>query len=342
MTACNEKKEKVEITTNAQTENPIQNGEKVEVVEGEIQNPQEVEVVEQSLQKNEDETYTFNYNLKKGQTYPFNLKIEQSQTMSAGSQTMKLSSSRTVGFDYFVEEVVGNKFKLKATFKNFSESFTSPEGKTISYNTSSAKPSDKDVAQSWSIYKAITGQSFVMDVDNKGKVHSVSGLDKVVSNSLGKLKSDFSAEEQKEIKQMLTVALSNEAIKSQFEESLNIFPAKSLKIGENWVDTQNISEGPVKGKTTVTRTFEGVKDGSVVVLVKGNQNVSGADSDPKSGMKADMKNNATLDGRVELDEESGWLKKVKITKKETMSTTYSQGDQKETESGTQTIVTTVN
>ena len=342
MTACKESKDKVENTTetteNLSDESLGVNGD--ETIQSDNQDvTAESEV---SLVKNEDESYTFRYNLKKGQTYPFDLKISQTQTMSAGGRNINLSSSRTVGFDYFVEEVMGNKFKLKATFKNFSESFKSPEGQTISYNTNSPKPADKEVAQSWLIYKAITGQSFTMEVDNKGKVHSVVGLDKIVANALSKLKSDFNADEQKEIKELLTVALSTEAIKSQFEESLNIFPDKSLKVGEKWEDTQNISEGPIKGQNTVSRTFEGIKDGSAVVTVKGNQEVGGKDSDKNSGITATMKNTATLNGKVELDLESGWIKKVNITKKENMNTTYQQGDQKETESGTQTIVTTVN
>lgn len=293
-----------------------------------------------ALHQNEDETYTFRYNLKKGETYPFLLKINQSQSMSAAGQSMNLSSSRTVDFDYFVEEVTGSKFKLKATFKGFSESFKSPTGETLSYNTASGKPSDKDVAQSWTIYKAITGQGFAMEVDNKGKVLSVNGLENVVSNTLSKLKNDFTAEEQSQIKELLKSSLSSESIKSQFEESLNIFPDKDLKIGEKWDDTQNISEGPVKGQNKVTRTFKEIKDGKAKITVNGIQDVSG--NDTQNGVSAVMKNHATLDGYVELDVETGWIKKVSITKKETINTTYQQGDQKQTESGTQTIVTTVN
>src|SRR5690606_40226882 len=72
-------------------------------------------------------------------------------------------------FDYLVEEAKGNNYKLKATFKEFSESSQGPDGVRLSYNTSSAKPDDKDVAQSWTIYKSITGQSFGMEIDNRSE-----------------------------------------------------------------------------------------------------------------------------------------------------------------------------
>src|SRR5690606_1163569 len=98
-----------------------------------------------ALVKNTDDSYSFRYNLKKGETYPFLLKTQQDQSMTAGGQSMSMSSERTVGFDYFVEDAVNNVFKLKATFKGFSEKFKAPTGETISYNTNAAKPTDKDV-----------------------------------------------------------------------------------------------------------------------------------------------------------------------------------------------------
>src|SRR5690606_33978143 len=113
-----------------------------------------------------------------------------------------------------------------------------------------------------------------------------------------------------------------------------------MKIGEQWSDSQNISEGPIKGTNKVTRTFKELKDGKATITVSGTQNVSGTET--QQGITMNMKNNATLNGFIDLDMETGWIKKVSITKKETINTTYQQGEQKETESGTSTTITTVN
>ncbi|MDD3771596.1 MAG: DUF6263 family protein [Weeksellaceae bacterium] len=340
ISSCNNQKNKEikEINESGDSIENTQTGfsDSTQNLDKELQNTEE----NSSLLQNEDESFSFRYNLKKGENYPFYLKISTEQSMSAQGQSMNLSSSRTVDFDYFVESVEGNKFTLKATFKGFSESFKSPIGENISYNTNSAKPTNPDVAQSWSIYKSITGQTFTMIVDNKGKVLSVTGLDKVVNNAVEKLKTDFTPEEQKEIRSLLEMSLSQEAIRTQFEDSLNIFPDKSLKIGEKWEDTQKINEGPIKGENKVVRTFEGIQDGKAVITVKGTQSVNG--SETQNGITATMKNTSTLNGRIELDLETGWIKKVSITKVEDMSNTYQQGERKETESGRQTITTIVN
>src|SRR5690606_23642492 len=105
-------------------------------------NVESIHPTESALIKNEDDTYTFRYNLKKGETYPFALKTSQDQSMNVMGQTVKMKQDRTVKFDYFVEDVTNNLFKLKATFKEFSEGFVAPNGEKMSYNTSSAKPND--------------------------------------------------------------------------------------------------------------------------------------------------------------------------------------------------------
>lgn len=293
-----------------------------------------------SLEKTEDGTYTFRYNLKKGENYPFHLKIHNTQTLSDGKKSEKVSSTKTTEVVYHVDEVNGNQYKLTATFKSFTESFEGPNGEKLSYNTSGAQPTDKDVAQSWKVYKAITGESFNMEVDNQGKVLNVNGIDKVITKVQSKLKSDFNAEEQKFLAEMLKNSLNSQFIKMQFEETLNIFPDKGLKIGEEWSDSQNISEGPIKGTNKVTRTFKGINGKIATISVNGVQKVSGKDS--QQGITMSMSSDATINGTITLDLHSGWIKKVDLTKTETNKQTYEGQGQKESMTQTSTTKTTVN
>lgn len=338
LTSCKKENEKV-VGTNENGQELIIN-ENGDTIALSTENVKEIPNEEAALQKAEDGTYTFRYNLKKGETYPFSLRINMDQTLSDGTQSEKLTSSRTTDVSYFVEDVVDNKFKLKATFKSFTEDFTSPQGEKMSYNTSSAQPADKDIAQSWKIYKAITGETFQMEVDNKGKVLNVTGLDKVTSSVQSKLKNDFTAEEQKMIGELLKGTLNKESIKMQFEETLNIFPDKSMKIGENWEDSQNISEGPIKGTNKVTRTFKSIDGNIATITVSGVQNVSGKET--QQGVTMSMSNNATLTGSIDLDLASGWIKKVNLTKSETVKQTMEGQGQKQTMTQTSTTKTSVN
>lgn len=336
------------LLTNCKKENEVvgennQTGQ--DSITGENSNPEAndsipAENAEASLQKAEDGSYTFRYNLKKGETYPFSLKVNMVQSMSDGTNTEKMTSSRTMDVNYFVEESNAGKFKLKATFKSFSEEFNSPQGEKLSYNTNSAQPTDKDVAQSWKIYKAITGESFQMEMDDKGKVLKISGLDKVNSAVQSKLKNDFNADEQKLLGELLKETLSEEFMKMQFEESLKIFPDKSMKIGDEWEDSQNISEGPIKGTNKVTRTFKSIKGNIATITIKGVQNVNGKET--QEGIIMTFSNNANLDGTIDLDVESGWVKKLSINKSETVKRTMEGQGRKQTLTQTSTTKTTVN
>lgn len=293
-----------------------------------------------SLTQEADGGFTFRYNLKKGETYPFALKINMSQSLSDGVRTEKSTSTKTTEMAYLVDDVITNGYKLTATFKGFSESFTGPNGESLTYNTKSTQPADKDVAQSWKIYKAISGESFKMEIDNKGKVLNVSGLDNVITKVQAKLKSDFNEEEQKILGEVLRSSLSKEFIKMQFEETLNFFPDKSMKVGEDWSDSQNISEGPIKGTNKVTRTFKGIDGNLATIAVNGTQTVSGKESQGDFSME--MSSNATIKGNIILDVNSGWINNVDLIKNETNTQTFESQGQKESITQKSTTKTTVN
>ena len=53
-------------------------------------------------------------------------------------------------------------------------------------------------------------------------------------------------------------------------------------------------------------------------------------------------NNATVDGKILVDTQSGWINKVTLTKKETLKRTVEAQGQKQTMTESVTTVTTVN
>ncbi|MEG0696350.1 MAG: DUF6263 family protein, partial [Algoriella sp.] len=217
---------------------------------------------------------------------------------------------------------------------------TDPSGKSISYDTNSAKPANKDIAVSWSIYKAMTGKTYTMKVDQKGKVISVDGLDALKSSILNSVKKQVTAEEFKFFTQVINSSLSKEALSSQFEETMNIFPNKTLALNESWSDNQKIDKGPMKGSLSMKRTLTSVEPTNTTITVVGTQNLKGTESQQGMSMSAD--NNANVDGKILIDTQSGWINKVSLTKKETLKRTIEAQGQKQTMTESVTTVTTVN
>lgn len=293
-----------------------------------------------AISKTENGAYSFYFNLQKGAHYPFIFHSNDEQKVTSGPESAKMISTRGREFDYYVVDTINQSFVLRATFKRYTESSTGPDGITLSYDTSKKRPTDPDVAANWLVYSAVVGEFFEMTLDKKGRVKKVTGLDKVRTNVKNKLKNDFTPEELSELDQILTASLSNEMIKSQFEENLNFLPDKDMKLGEKWEDSQNISEGPIKGTGTLSRTFEKLENNTATITVNGTQNVSGTQTE--GDMSAEMKSKSTLKGKVELDTETGWVRKFNLTKNEETTTTLRQGSESLVETGSMKSITTVN
>lgn len=293
-----------------------------------------------AIEKGADEKYSYKYNLEIGKTYPMTLSIKNTQAASDGKQSQKMTSESKKEIDYTVKDFKNGVYTLEVKSKQYSEKMTDPTGKSISYDTKSAKPANKDIAVSWSIYKAMTGKTYTMKVDQKGKVVSVDGLDAVKSSILNTVKGQVNAEEFKVFTQIIDNSLNKEAISSQFEETMNVFPNKTLALKESWSDSQKIDKGPMKGNISMKRTLASVEPNHTTITVAGSQSLKG--NDTQQGVKMSANSNANVDGKILIDTKSGWINKVSLTKKETLKRTVEAQGQSQTMTETSTTVTTVN
>jgi hypothetical protein len=293
-----------------------------------------------AIQKNTNDKYAFRYNLEIGKTYPITLKIKGNQSATDGSQSMNMGSESDKTIEYTVKDFKNGVYTLEVKSKRYSEKMTDPSGQSISYDTNNAKPKDKNIAFTWSIYKAMIGKPYTLKIDQKGKVVGVEGLDKIRKQIETSVKGQLSAEEQKFVSEMLKASLNKETISAQFDETMNIFPDKELKLKESWTDTDNINQGPMKGKSNLTRTLASVDTKNTKITVKGTQNLSG--SETQEGVKMSVNANANIDGTILLDTESGWINNVNLTKKETMKRSIDANGQKQTMTETVTTKTSIN
>lgn len=293
-----------------------------------------------AIRKNADKTYDFRYNLEIGKTYPITLKINGSQTATDGSQSMKMATENSKTIDYTVKDFKNGVYTLEVKSKQYSEKMTDPSGKSISYNTNSSKPKDKDIAFTWSVYKAMIGKTYTMKIDQQGKVVAVEGLDAIRKQIESSVKGQLSAEELKFVSEMLKSSLNKEVISAQFDETMNIYPAKKLKLKESWSEKDNINEGPMKGSSDLTRTLASVDAKNTKITVKGTQNLKG--SEAQEGMKMTVNANANVNGTILIDTESGWINNVNLTKKETIKRTVNANGQTQTMTESATTTTSVN
>ncbi|MGI9526838.1 MAG: DUF6263 family protein [Weeksellaceae bacterium] len=277
-----------------------------------------------AIEKEADGTYKFKFNLEKGKKYPFKIVTTATNTQSDGKQSMTITQESTTALEYIVKEVTEEGFVMDVTYKQFAEKMS--DGKqTISFDTNGAEPKDEAAKQRWQFNKAIVGNSFKMTIDEAGKVQDVSNLFKVRDKVKNQMKGDLKDEQVAQLEEFLKAALSDEAMIQMFEESVAYYPKKAVKKGDTW--NRNESEG--NAKSSVTYTFDGINNGLATIKIKGSSSGSDSQTDPNgSGIKIFRSLEGNVNGTVNIDQKSGWVKDATMNKNETMRMTQQKGEQK--------------
>lgn len=287
---------------------------------------EEKKVEEVAFKQESDGTYNFQFNLKKGQTYPFTIATSSTNTQSDGKQSMTMTQESTTGLEYKVTEVKDSTFVMDVTYKRFAEKMS--DGKeSISVDTDKAQPTEEDLKMRWKFQKAIVGNTFTMEVDKHGKVQNISNLWKVRDKVKNSIKEGMKEEEVKALDEFLKAALSDEAMQQMFEESVAYYPKKAVKPGDAW--ERNEAQG--KNSSNVTYTFDGVEGDIATIKITGKSkgNDSQSQKDPQGNkMTIFMSLDGTVNGTVQIDKNSGWIKTATMNKDETQRMTQQYMGQK--------------
>ncbi|SZD72999.1 Uncharacterised protein [Candidatus Ornithobacterium hominis] len=298
----------------------------------------ETEKVEKktAFQKNEDGTYSFQFNLEKGQTYPFKVSTNTTSTQSDGKNSQQISQISTNELSYEVIEEKLQSYVLKVTFKRFQEK-SSMQGESIGFDTNAGKPTNEMAAQQYEFFKTIVGNSYTMEISKNGKVLDIDGLAPIREKVKSKLAKGLSEEEKKGLDQMLQVSLSKQAMEAMFLESIGYYPTKSVKIGESW----EMNNSTDNAKAQMKYTLKNVADDQVDIQISGSS--SGRDSNTlEQGVKISRSIEGNVTGTAKIDARSGWLNQATIEKKEVLKITQEYQGQKQNMSSTTKSTTKVN
>lgn len=280
---------------------------------------------ESGIKAETDGKFNFGLNLKKGEKYPFKIFTKTSTTDSDGKQSRSMTQESTTTLEYQVKEVKDSTFVLDVTYKQFAEKYT--DGKeTLAFDTNSpTAPKDELLKLRYDFNKAVVGNTFQMEVSDRGKVKAINNLWNVREQVKTKLKGTMKPEEIKALDEVLNVAISDEAMQNMFEESLAYYPKKAVKPGDTW--NRNESEGSASSK--MTYTFEGLNGDIATIKLNGVSSGAESQTDPSgSGMKIHQSLEGKVVGTVHINVNSGWIKDATMNKDETMRMTQEFQGQK--------------
>ncbi len=279
--------------------------------------------------------------LEKGKSYPLitiqkdvqTLTAPNGQSQSGTSETTDEMSFLVNGFDKGVYDITINLLGKKNT--------QSSGGKSVSIDTKAAEPKEEQFKMMWKVNKALVGNTLNMKMDSKGNVKSITGFEPIygkISASVNALVKD--AKDKEEFVKSFKASFNEKVLKEQFTKNLVLFPAKGVKVGESWSEHENATpDGKVK--LTTTYVFKGVQNGVAEIAVSGGIPKK-SDKQTQQQMTRTMSSELAQNGKILLDQSSGWIKNQTMHVKTSQTETLSDGKQTQTMKSVSNSTVTVN
>lgn len=244
-------------------------------------------------------------NLEKGKKYYYTFSNEQNIRQEMMGDTIKFKQSITWGYEMEVLDVKDGIMTVKTTYDHIK---MANDNQMVSLSYDSKEPLDSTNMFAF-VMSLFLKKSFTMDLDSEGKVSNVQGFDEIFSTIITEL-----GEGGEMIAQNLRSQFSEESVAENLEQGFKIFPGKTIKTGETWTSTNNVT-GPIFMDIENTYTLKSVKKGSANVeltsTIKENAENPGIASLPGAEITID----GTQTGTMEIDVETGLIKKSKISQK---------------------------
>ncbi len=205
----------------------------------------------------------------------------------------------------------------------------SANGKTVAVDTKQAEPKDEQLKMMWKVNKALVGNKLNLKMNEAGKVISITGFDTIynkIAASVGSAIKD--AKDKTAFINNFKQSFNEKMLKDQFTKNLVLIPAKGVKIGEKWSQSENATpDGKIK--LTTTYTLKSVGDGTAQISVAGGIPKK-SDKQTQEGVTRSMSSELSQNGTITLDQKTGWVKNQNISVKTTQTETLTDGKQSQT------------
>ncbi|MGC4128583.1 MAG: DUF6263 family protein [Bergeyella sp.] len=275
------------------------------------------------------------FKLEKGQTYPFITLQKNTQTITDPSgKTVNMTTETSDEMSFTVVGETNGVYDIDINIIS-KKNQQSAEGKTVAIDTKSNAPQDPQLKLMWKVNKALVGNKLKLKLKKDGAVQSITGFDAIYKKAGDALSADLkTAEQKKAFIDGFKESFDEKTLKTQLEKNLKIFPAKGVKVGEKWSESENATpDGKIK--LTTTYQLKSIGNGVAEIGVTGGIPKQ-SDKQSQQGMTHSMSSELTQNGTIKLDQNTGWILSQNINVKTVQTESMSDGKQ------TQTMKSTTN
>jgi hypothetical protein len=258
---------------------------------------------------------TLRYRWVKGDEFRYRLSQQSTMTITGlpAIGEMTTDQSNVQVFRLTVEAVAADgSATLRQTFESVRMEMNSPAGKAVFDTAAADKLTDPIAAAMGMTMSAMIGESITVVLVPTGAVIKVEGMSRILDKIMKTLPQNPTAAQTFSL---LKGIMSDDAMRSMFEQSFVKFPDHAVKPGETWTGQFKMSN-PIFGPLTTTRTstFTGVESSSgtsiarITAMIAMRQDAEASPFGP-TGMTAKLAD-STGEGEILFEIRKGRVQKT--------------------------------
>jgi hypothetical protein len=246
--------------------------------------------------------------LKKGQTYKMktvtDLKINQ--TIPGQQQSTTIDQKNETRNIYTVEDVQADgTLILKITHEGLFSKSENPNNPMESFEYDSTNP-DSAVGPLAPILGAIVGQSFTITITPDGHVKEIQGANEILEHLQEKINELPEGPARAGVETNLKMQYGEEALKTNTENSFNMYPDNPISIGDTWQKRTTMTQGfpmIVNSIYTLKERKDGIAVIDVFAMIQPNREAGPMQT---GEMKIYYNISGSVTGLIEMEESTGW------------------------------------
>ena len=252
------------------------------------------------------QTVDLKLNLEAGKEYKQVTTAKSTSEFEAEGQKMKNVMTDVSAVSFLVKKVNQKDYDLEERFLSARICSESPAG---TMDCSSEKNDEKDMFSA--VLKAMTNKPFDVKMGTRGEVLEIKGVEAIWDSAMDQMGSvpDMT---KTQIKSLIMQAFGPDAIKSNSNLTMDVFPDKPISRGDKWTRTKSLQS---LIKMQVSTEYELVDLTADFALIRGNstlQTPADAAASEMMGMAVKYNINGTMVSEIRIDRKSGWIIDARI------------------------------
>lgn len=254
-----------------------------------------------------DKVFAVSLTVEKGEKYNTHMSNEQETVITFNNQEMITKQKIEMDCSINILDVDKDKKVTISYTYDAMKIAVDTAGKKITYDS---KQNDKNNPLH-AIYSGVLGKCFTVQLDHKGKVLEVKGLDDIITSTIDN--TPGTQEQKQALRNSLKQSFSDEGLKSMFQQNINNYPPENIKVGDIW---ENKNELIVIFPMVITNKCKllSEKDGFLQIDM---QSTISADTQNNAvdimGVKSNVVLNGEMNGNITINKKNPLLQNGTIT-----------------------------